>query len=109
MTRLAATDRLHGEPGLESGTEGATRAHGGSPFQGRRPASEVNDGACPEKSDHLKTAQPRGDVAGPDPCRREPGGQLPRWPSPGADPDGDRWRQALHRHLGDLPAFSGDL
>ncbi|QPN65882.1 hypothetical protein [Synechococcus sp. CBW1006] len=26
---------------------------GGSPFQGRYPASEVNDGACPEKPDHL--------------------------------------------------------
>jgi hypothetical protein len=27
---------------------------GGSPFQGRYPASEVNDGTCPEKTDHLK-------------------------------------------------------
>jgi hypothetical protein len=27
---------------------------GGSPFQGRCPASEVNDGGCPEKPDHLK-------------------------------------------------------
>jgi hypothetical protein len=26
---------------------------GGSPFQGRCPASEVNDGGCPEKPDHL--------------------------------------------------------
>jgi len=26
---------------------------GGSPFQGRYPASEVNDGACPEKPIHL--------------------------------------------------------
>jgi hypothetical protein len=26
---------------------------GGSPFQGRYPASEVNDGDCPEKPDHL--------------------------------------------------------
>jgi hypothetical protein len=26
---------------------------GGSPHQGRYPASEVNDGACPEKPDHL--------------------------------------------------------
>jgi len=25
----------------------------GSPFQGRCPASEVNDGGCPEKPDHL--------------------------------------------------------
>ena len=27
---------------------------GGSPFQERYPASEVNDGACPEKPNHLK-------------------------------------------------------
>ena len=27
---------------------------GGSPFQGRCPASEVNDGGCPEKPDHLR-------------------------------------------------------
>ena len=27
---------------------------GGSPFQGRYPASEVNDGGCPEKPDHLR-------------------------------------------------------
>jgi hypothetical protein len=26
---------------------------GGSPFQGQYPASEVNDGGCPEKPDHL--------------------------------------------------------
>jgi hypothetical protein len=25
-----------------------------SPFQGRYPASEVNDGPCPEKPDHLR-------------------------------------------------------
>jgi hypothetical protein len=25
----------------------------GAPFQGWCPASEVNDGGCPEKSDHL--------------------------------------------------------
>jgi len=29
-------------------------ANGGSPFQGRYPASEINDGTCPEKPDHLK-------------------------------------------------------
>ena len=29
---------------------------GGSPFQGRYPASEVNDGPCPEKPDHLTRA-----------------------------------------------------
>ena len=27
---------------------------GGSPYQGWYPASEVNDGGCPEKPDHLK-------------------------------------------------------
>jgi len=27
---------------------------GGSPDQGRIPASELNDGACPEKTVHLK-------------------------------------------------------
>jgi hypothetical protein len=26
---------------------------GGSPDQGRYPSSEVNDGTCPEKPDHL--------------------------------------------------------
>jgi hypothetical protein len=29
-------------------------AYGGSPFQGRYAASEVNDGDCPEKPDHLR-------------------------------------------------------
>jgi len=28
----------------------------GSPFQGRYPDSEVNDGTCPEKPDHLRLA-----------------------------------------------------
>jgi len=31
---------------------------GGSPFQGRYPASEVNDGACPEKPVHFKLETP---------------------------------------------------
>jgi hypothetical protein len=31
---LAATDRLHGDPGLELGTVGAALAHGGSPLSG---------------------------------------------------------------------------
>jgi len=30
---------------------------GGSPDQGRYPASEVNDGACPEKPVHLRGSQ----------------------------------------------------
>jgi len=32
----------------------------GSPFQGRYPASEVNDGACPGKPDHLTGRQSSG-------------------------------------------------
>ena len=31
---LAATDHLHGDPGLELGTVGAALAHGGSPLSG---------------------------------------------------------------------------
>lgn len=54
LDRLAATDRLHGDSGLEFGTVGAALAHEWEPpFQGRYPASEVNDGSCPEKPDHL--------------------------------------------------------
>jgi len=36
---------------------------GGSPFQGRYPASEVNDGACPEKPVHLTEPALPGAVA----------------------------------------------
>jgi hypothetical protein len=36
---------------------------GESPLQGRCPASEVNDGGCPEKPDHL--SQPAS-IASPD-------------------------------------------
>jgi hypothetical protein len=32
LDRLAATDRLHGDPGLELGTVRAALAHGGSPL-----------------------------------------------------------------------------
>jgi hypothetical protein len=32
---------------------GAALAHRWEPLQGRYPASEVNDGDCPEKPDHL--------------------------------------------------------
>ena len=53
LDRLTATDRLHGNPGLELGTVGASLI-GGSPHQGRYPASEVIDGTCPEKPVHLK-------------------------------------------------------
>jgi hypothetical protein len=57
MDRLAATDRLHGDLGLELGTVGEAFAQllrikscacGGSPFQGRSPSSEVNERGCSE-------------------------------------------------------------
>ncbi len=35
---------------------------GGSPFQGRDPASEVNDGGCPEKPDHLMVCQSSAEI-----------------------------------------------
>ena len=38
---------------------------GGSPFQGRYPASEVNDGTCPEKPDHLKEYTPEANGLDP--------------------------------------------
>lgn len=54
LDRLAATDRRVGDSGLEFGTMGAALAHGWEPpFQGRYPASEVNDGTCSEKQDQL--------------------------------------------------------
>ena len=33
--------------------------NGGSPFQGRYPASDVHDGCCPEKPDQLSLSSPR--------------------------------------------------
>ncbi len=65
LDRLAATDRLHGDPVLELGAVGAALAQ----LLRRRlrqrwerlswwcPASEVNDGACPEKQ---STSRPTG-------------------------------------------------
>jgi len=61
LERLAATDRLHGDPGLELravvrrllNSFGEGFANGRSPFQGRCPASKVNDGACRENPDQL--------------------------------------------------------
>ena len=53
LGRLAVTDRLHGDLELALGAVGLRLRIGGSPFQGRYPASEVNDGACPEKPVHL--------------------------------------------------------
>jgi len=53
---LAATDRLHGDPGFELGAVGEAFAHPWEPpFQGRYPATKVNDGACPEKPVHLRS------------------------------------------------------
>ena len=49
MDRLGATDRHRGDSGLELGALGALVLIGGSPGQGRYPASEVKDEACPEK------------------------------------------------------------
>jgi hypothetical protein len=47
LDRLAATDRLDGDSGLEFGTVGFGAC------SRRYPASEVEDGACPEKPIHL--------------------------------------------------------
>jgi hypothetical protein len=59
MERLAATGRLHGDPGLERGAVDAglwvRRLHiGGSPIQGRCSAGEIKDGDCPERAKRLK-------------------------------------------------------
>ena len=51
MATLALNSGLWVRRLLNSFGEGY--AYGGSPFQGRCPASEVNDGGCPEKPDHL--------------------------------------------------------
>jgi hypothetical protein len=56
LDRLVATDRLHGDPGLELGAVGKPLLIGGSPFQGRYPAFEVNDRVCTEKPVHLTLA-----------------------------------------------------
>jgi hypothetical protein len=51
MATLALNSGLWVRRLLNSFGEGF--AYGGNPFQGRCPASEVNDGGCPEKPDHL--------------------------------------------------------
>ena len=62
LDRLEATDRLHGDSGLEFGTVGAALAHEWeTPFQGRYPASEVNDGTCPAKPDQLTSSSSKYD------------------------------------------------
>jgi hypothetical protein len=61
LDRLAATDRLHDDLGLEFGTVGEAFAQllrikgfacGGSPLHGRCPSSKVDERGCPEKPDH---------------------------------------------------------
>jgi hypothetical protein len=63
LNRLAATDRLHGDTGLELRVVGSALAHGGSPDQERGPASKVNNGAAPEKPVQLS----QWDLASKDP------------------------------------------
>ena len=54
----AATDRLHGDSGLELRALGAAFAHGWTPpFSGAVTRLKVNDGTCPEKPDHLRTVR----------------------------------------------------
>jgi hypothetical protein len=62
MATLALNSGLWVRRLLNSFGEGC--AYGGSPFQGRCPASEVNDGGCPEKPDHLNRLRfLRADIA----------------------------------------------
>lgn len=56
LDHLAATDQLYGDSDIELGTVVTVLAHwwnGGSPDQGRRPASELIDEDKPEKPVHL--------------------------------------------------------
>ena len=53
LDRLATTDRLHGDPGLELRAVGVSLAHWWELHQGRYPDSEVIDGTCSEKPVHL--------------------------------------------------------
>jgi len=57
LDRLAATDHLHGDPGLDLGTVGAALAYQWEPLSGAVPPSEVSDGDCPENTDHLRPNQ----------------------------------------------------
>ena len=53
LDSLAATDRFHGELGLDSGLWVWRLQIGVSPLQGRYPASKVNDGDFLEKPAHV--------------------------------------------------------
>ena len=44
LDRLAATDRLHGDPGLELGTVGTALAHRWEPRSGRSPPQRLTMG-----------------------------------------------------------------
>ena len=48
LERLAATDRLHSDPGLELGAVGVELAHRWEPLSGA-----ANNGTCPEQQVHL--------------------------------------------------------
>lgn len=52
LERFATTDRL-ATLALRAGLWVRRLLIGGGPFQGRCPASQVNDGGCPEKPDHF--------------------------------------------------------
>ena len=54
LNRLPATDRLHGDPGLELGTVGTALVQRWEALHGQCSVSEVNDGGWPEKPDHLR-------------------------------------------------------
>ena len=57
LDRLAATDRLHGDSGLEFRTVSAALAHEWEPpFQGWCPAPKVNDWACSENQSTSENA-----------------------------------------------------
>ena len=54
LDRLAATDRLHGDPGLELGTVSAALAHGWEPpFRGGAPTQRLTIGAVQESQSTL--------------------------------------------------------
>jgi hypothetical protein len=51
--RLAATDRFHGDSGLELGAMGAALADRWEPRSGALPRLRGNDRTCPAKPVHL--------------------------------------------------------
>jgi len=69
---LAATDRLHGDPGFELGAVGAAFAHRWEPFQGRYPASKETMGPVQKNQSTSVAGQPLAGTAQGDPrfCRQ---------------------------------------